>query len=213
MDQSSEGPARDGLHRLRGRGGRERDRRHFGERPAGGHGERPPKARRSCWRETPFYAEMGGQKGDQGVIGSETGRIPGGGHAAPRARPHRPLRRDDGGHLRVGSPIRAQVNADRRRAIMRNHSATHLLHRALKDIFGEQVNQRGSLVGRRPAPVRFQSEPSDHDRGAARGGPPRERMGARRPARDDAGRCRTKRRWRPARWPCSARSTAIRSAS
>jgi alanyl-tRNA synthetase len=50
------------------------------------------------------------------------------------------------GSLRVGASVRAQVNAERRRNIMRNHSATHLLHRALKDLFGEQVNQRGSLV-------------------------------------------------------------------
>ncbi len=95
---------------------------------------------------TPFYPEMGGQQGDQGVLSSERGAF----QVVDTQRPVPGLTVHFGemteGSLRVGSPIRAQVSADRRRAIMRNHSATHLLHRALKDIFGEQVNQRGSLV-------------------------------------------------------------------
>jgi alanyl-tRNA synthetase len=95
---------------------------------------------------TPFYAEAGGQKGDQGVLSSEQGAF----QVVDTQRPVPGLIVHFGemmeGSLRVGAPIRSQVNADRRRAIMRNHSATHLLHRALKDIFGDQVNQRGSLV-------------------------------------------------------------------
>ncbi|HEU5343475.1 MAG TPA: alanine--tRNA ligase-related protein, partial [Ktedonobacterales bacterium] len=95
---------------------------------------------------TPFYAEAGGQKGDQGVISSEMGAF----HVLDTQRPISGLNVQFGqmteGSLRVGASVRAQVNAERRRDIMRNHSATHLLHRALKDLFGEQVNQRGSLV-------------------------------------------------------------------
>jgi alanyl-tRNA synthetase len=95
---------------------------------------------------TPFYAEAGGQKGDQGVLSSETGAF----QTEDTQRPVPGLIVHFGqmteGSLRVGASVRAQVNAERRRNIMRNHSATHLLHRALKDLFGEQVNQRGSLV-------------------------------------------------------------------
>jgi alanyl-tRNA synthetase len=95
---------------------------------------------------TPFYAEAGGQRGDQGVISSEMGAF----QVLDTQRPMPGLNVQFGqmteGSLRVGASVRAQVNAERRRNIMRNHSATHLLHRALKDLFGEQVNQRGSLV-------------------------------------------------------------------
>ncbi|HEX2349587.1 MAG TPA: alanine--tRNA ligase [Ktedonobacterales bacterium] len=95
---------------------------------------------------TPFYAEAGGQRGDQGVISNEMGAF----QALDTQRPIPGLNVQFGqmteGSLRVGASVRAQVNAERRRNIMRNHSATHLLHRALKDLFGEQVNQRGSLV-------------------------------------------------------------------
>jgi alanyl-tRNA synthetase len=95
---------------------------------------------------TPFYAEMGGQIGDQGVLSSERGAF----QVEDTQRPVPGLTVHFGqmmeGSLQVGGAIRSLVNGDRRRAIMRNHSATHLLHRALKDIFGDQVNQRGSLV-------------------------------------------------------------------
>ncbi len=95
---------------------------------------------------TPFYAEAGGQKGDQGILSNEMGAF----QTEDTQRPVPGLIVHFGqmteGSLRVGASVRAQVNAERRRNIMRNHSATHLLHRALKDLFGEQVNQRGSLV-------------------------------------------------------------------
>jgi alanyl-tRNA synthetase len=102
---------------------------------------------------TPFYAEAGGQMGDQGVIGSQTGIF----RVRDTQRPIPGLIVHYGkmieGHLRVGTEIRAEVDADRRQAIMRNHSATHLLHRALKDILGKQVHQQGSLVA--PDRLRF----------------------------------------------------------
>jgi alanyl-tRNA synthetase len=102
---------------------------------------------------TPFYAEAGGQVGDRGVIASETGTF----HVRETQRPIPGLIVHYGqvseGHLRVGSEVRAEVDLPRRQAIMRNHSATHLLHRALKDILGEQVNQHGSLVA--PERLRF----------------------------------------------------------
>ena len=57
------------------------------------------------------------------------------------------------GHLRVGTEVRAEADSARRQMIMRNHSATHLLHRALKDVLGDQVHQHGSLVA--PDRLRF----------------------------------------------------------
>jgi alanyl-tRNA synthetase len=103
--------------------------------------------------ETPFYAEAGGQIGDQGVIGSQTGIF----QVSDTQRPVPGLIVHYGkmieGHLRVGSAVRVEVDAARRQAIMRNHSATHLLHRALKDILGKQVHQQGSLVA--PDRLRF----------------------------------------------------------
>ncbi len=102
---------------------------------------------------TPFYAEAGGQVGDTGVIGSATGTF----QVADTQRPVPGLIVHYGkvseGHLRVGSAVRAEVDRERREAIMRNHSATHLLHRALKDVLGEQVVQQGSLVA--PDRLRF----------------------------------------------------------
>ena len=102
---------------------------------------------------TPFYAEMGGQIGDQGVIGSTSGTF----HVSDTKRPVPGLIAHYGkmtrGTLHIGSEVRAEVEAQRRQAIMRNHSATHLLHRALKDVLGEQVHQQGSLVA--PDRLRF----------------------------------------------------------
>ncbi len=102
---------------------------------------------------TPFYAEAGGQVGDRGVIGGPTGTF----RVEDTQRPVPGLIVHYGqmieGHLRVGSEVRVEVDAARRSSTMRNHSATHLLHRALKDVLGEQVNQRGSLVA--PDRLRF----------------------------------------------------------
>ncbi|HEU5348029.1 MAG TPA: alanine--tRNA ligase, partial [Ktedonobacterales bacterium] len=103
--------------------------------------------------ETPFYAEAGGQIGDQGLIGSQTGifRVRDTQRPVPGLIVHYGIMIE--GHLRVGAEVRAEVDAERREAIMRNHSATHLLHLALKDILGKQVHQQGSLVA--PDRLRF----------------------------------------------------------
>ena len=91
---------------------------------------------------TPFYAESGGQVGDAGRIGTfrvdDTQKIKGSvfGH-------HGTLTE---GRLTVGDSVRAEVTESLRRATMRNHSATHLLHRALRDVLGDHVAQKGSLV-------------------------------------------------------------------
>ena len=91
---------------------------------------------------TPFYAEGGGQVGDKGSIGNfavaDTQKIKGSvfGH-------HGTLK---SGSLKVGDVVVAKVTESVRRATMRNHSATHLLHRVLRDVLGGHVAQKGSLV-------------------------------------------------------------------
>ncbi len=95
---------------------------------------------------TPFYAESGGQVGDRGWLTGDRVRLTvlntqklGGdvfGH----------LCRVEEGELRVGDNLAAQVDAARRRATTLNHSATHLLHAALRQILGDHVQQKGSLV-------------------------------------------------------------------
>ena len=97
---------------------------------------------------TPFYAEGGGQVGDRGEL-----REPGGGsvlfEVTDTQKPvgglivHRGTLR---GHLRVGAPVEAVVDAERRAHTMRNHTGTHLLHRALRNVVGERARQAGSLV-------------------------------------------------------------------
>ncbi|HVB97218.1 MAG TPA: alanine--tRNA ligase [Chloroflexota bacterium] len=102
-------------------------------------------------RETPFYAESGGQVGDTGTIANERGQA----EVLDTQRPvanlivHR-VRITDGGLL-SGDVVEAQVNRERRDDIARNHSATHLLHKALRETLGTHVQQAGSLV----APDRF----------------------------------------------------------
>jgi alanyl-tRNA synthetase len=94
---------------------------------------------------TPFYAESGGQVGDTGVLQAGSARFTvrdtqkiGASFA------HTGLL--DSGELHVGDAVDAQVNAERRQAIALNHSATHLLHAALRKVLGKHVEQKGSLV-------------------------------------------------------------------
>ena len=102
---------------------------------------------------TPFYGESGGQIGDTGTIRTDTGVIdiddtfkP-----TPDVHVHRGIVAE--GFVRTGEPVHAEIDASRRKAIRRNHTATHLLHRALRDILGEATRQAGSLVA--PDRLRF----------------------------------------------------------
>ena len=94
---------------------------------------------------TPFYAESGGQVGDAGTIQTSaasfvvTDTTRGGGQ-------HLHYGSVENGQLSVGDAVDTEVLADRRNDIARNHSATHLLHAALRQVLGEHVQQKGSLV-------------------------------------------------------------------
>ena len=104
--------------------------------------------------ETPFYAEMGGQVGDIGEIYSMSGRF----EVTNTIRdPQSGVVVHEGqvteGSLSVGEAVKAVVNVERRRDIARNHTATHLLQAALRQVLGEHIQQRGSLVA--PERLRF----------------------------------------------------------
>ncbi len=95
--------------------------------------------------KTPFYAEAGGQVGDAGYISGKNGKI--------RVEDtqkindvyvHRGI--VEGGLLRVDETVETAIDADRRLAIMRHHTATHLLQAALREVLGKHVQQQGSLV-------------------------------------------------------------------
>jgi alanyl-tRNA synthetase len=102
---------------------------------------------------TPFYAESGGQVGDTGWISSDTGRaeIIDTVYGAAGVVRHKIGNLE--GELDVGQSVRAAIDGQRRDAIRRNHTATHLLHWALRDVLGEHVKQQGSQVG--PDRLRF----------------------------------------------------------
>ena len=95
---------------------------------------------------TPFYAESGGQVGDEGVLVS--------GSASFAVEDTLKIKADVFGHhgtltqgtLAVGDHVDAQVNTAVRAATVRNHSATHLMHKALREVLGDHVQQKGSLV-------------------------------------------------------------------
>jgi len=104
--------------------------------------------------QTPFYAEGGGQVGDHGVLRSTDGALlftvtdtqkPSAGLFVHRGTLH--------GKIAVGQTVIAEVDAERRARTMRNHTATHLLHRALRNNVGERARQAGSLVS--PDYLRF----------------------------------------------------------
>lgn len=96
--------------------------------------------------ETPFYAESGGQVGDTGTIKTETGTVTvlGAYVPVPGVTAHRG--RVIAGGIAVGQTAEAAIDNDRRAAIRRNHTATHLLHWALRMVLGEHVRQGGSHV-------------------------------------------------------------------
>jgi len=102
--------------------------------------------------KTPFYAESGGQVADQGVITSsgasvavsEVSKAPNGQHLHTV---------EVTGNLSVGDAVMASIDLKNRQSIIKNHTATHLLHQALKEEIGTHVNQAGSLV--MPGRLRF----------------------------------------------------------
>jgi len=102
---------------------------------------------------TPFYAEAGGQVGDTGTLVGESGRagVLDTQRVAPGVIAHRV--RLEAGRIAVGDDVRAEVDGARRDAIRRNHTATHLLHAALREVVGPHVKQAGSLVA--PDRLRF----------------------------------------------------------
>jgi alanyl-tRNA synthetase len=102
---------------------------------------------------TPFYAESGGQVGDTGLIRNAAARF----QVADTQKIQSTVFGHHGrlaeGALAVGDVVRTQVDGQRRADTMRNHSATHLMHKALRQVLGGHVQQRGSLVD--PDKTRF----------------------------------------------------------
>ncbi len=102
---------------------------------------------------TPFYAESGGQVGDHGVVASAAGQF--------EVEDTLKIQADVFGHhgvlrsgsLKVGDTVDAQVDQGKRARTIRNHSATHLMHKALREVLGGHVQQKGSLVD--PDKTRF----------------------------------------------------------
>ncbi len=95
---------------------------------------------------TPFYAESGGQAGDRGVLQGANGVF--------EVEDTQKIQAQVFGHhgvvktgtLKVGEPVLAKVDEDNRARTMRNHSVTHLMHKALREVLGDHVQQKGSLV-------------------------------------------------------------------
>jgi alanyl-tRNA synthetase len=102
---------------------------------------------------TPFYAESGGQVGDTGTISTSTGtvRVTDTNTALPGLYRHVATVVD--GDIAIGQEAEAAIDVARREAIMRNHTGTHLLHWALREVLGTQTKQQGSAVG--PDELRF----------------------------------------------------------
>ena len=95
---------------------------------------------------TPFYAESGGQIGDSGELAGKSGTfsVEDTQKVQPAVFGHKGVLKT--GRLRVGDRVMAGVDAMRRARTMRNHSATHLMHKALREVLGSHVQQKGSLV-------------------------------------------------------------------
>ncbi|AOF48802.1 alanyl-tRNA synthetase [Tetragenococcus halophilus subsp. halophilus] len=104
--------------------------------------------------QTPFYAEMGGQVADTGVIFNQTGEICATVRDVQKAPKGQYLHQIEvKKDLQKGQEYTLQVDKDRHNRIIKNHTATHLLHKALKEVLGSQSNQAGSLVA--PDHLRF----------------------------------------------------------
>ncbi|CRX66606.1 alaS [Stenotrophomonas maltophilia] len=103
--------------------------------------------------QTPFYAESGGQVGDTGVLTGNGVRLVVEDTQKFAGQFHGHVGTLSGGGLKVGDVLSGQVDGERRGATILNHSATHLLHAALREVLGTHVQQKGSLVA--PDRLRF----------------------------------------------------------
>jgi alanyl-tRNA synthetase len=103
--------------------------------------------------QTPFYAESGGQVGDTGAMTGEGVRFAVTDTQRRAGDLYVHLGKVEQGTLKVGTPLSLEVDHERRGAIRKNHSATHLLHEALRQVLGDHVAQKGSLVA--PDRLRF----------------------------------------------------------
>ncbi len=109
--------------------------------------------------QTPFYGESGGQMGDAGTIGNDVAEAIVSDTAKPLGRLHAHQATLARGEIKVGDTVKLTIDVTRRDAIRANHSATHLLHAALRNRLGGHVSQKGSLVA--PDRLRFDfSHPS-----------------------------------------------------
>ncbi len=102
---------------------------------------------------TPFYAESGGQIGDTGIIENEDSRLLVTDTQSPTSGVIVHYVKVELGRLKAGDVVNAHVDAERRDRIMANHTATHLLHAALREVLGPHVKQAGSVVA--PDRLRF----------------------------------------------------------
>lgn len=104
--------------------------------------------------QTPFYAEMGGQVADHGIVADKDGNVVAKVIDVQKAPNGQPLHKVELLQaVKEGGNYFLQVNAAMRNKILKNHTATHLLHKALKEVLGEHANQAGSLVA--PKHLRF----------------------------------------------------------
>ncbi len=103
--------------------------------------------------QTPFYAESGGQVGDTGRISAGEALFEVTDTAKPLGKLHAHVGVLKSGSLKVGAAVALKVDAERRAAVKANHSATHLMHAALRQVLGGHVSQKGSLVA--PDRLRF----------------------------------------------------------
>ena len=95
---------------------------------------------------TPFYAESGGQVGDRGELRNARARVVVDDTVKVQAAVHGHQGRIVEGEVEVGDSFVARVDAEHRARVVRNHSATHLMHKALREVLGAHVQQKGSLV-------------------------------------------------------------------
>jgi alanyl-tRNA synthetase len=103
--------------------------------------------------QTPFYGESGGQMGDAGSISNAAMQGTVTDTAKPLGRLHAHQLRLEQGQIKVGDVVQLKIDVERRNALRSNHSATHLLHAALRNKLGQHVTQKGSMVA--PDRLRF----------------------------------------------------------